>query len=208
MRDLSGFPSRIPIGTASGIFQITTCPQCTHSWLVTAQDQHHQVEEIYDHDYAGHRIDKTFEMKCREALMLDISPHMPPPACLLDVGCGNGSFVLAAQEAGYDTLGIDISEEGVAFAVSRGANAHHYDFLTHAFDKKFDIITMWDVVEHLHSPAIFIHRARELLKPGGILIIKTPSIGKLCLLFVRLFGNSAPALLQAPDHIHYWTRSS
>ncbi|MBC7101624.1 MAG: class I SAM-dependent methyltransferase [Parvibaculum sp.] len=118
----------------------------------------------------------------------------------------NGSFALAAEEFGYRALGIDISAEGVEFAVSRGANARNLDFLTYNFNQKFDIVTMWDVVEHLREPARFLVRAGALLNPGGILVIKTPSIGEPCLRVVQRFPSLASTLLEAPDHVQFWTK--
>lgn len=188
--------------------QIATCGTCKHSWLATAESQHRQIEETYRHDYAGHRVDAVFEEKCRIAIAEDISPLVPTPADLLDVGCGNGSFVLAAEEAGYRALGIDISPEGVEFAASRGANAQNLDFLIHDFERKFDVITMWDVVEHLREPASFLVRASELLNADGVLVIKTPSIGEPCLRMVQRFPSLASALLETPDHVQFWTKRS
>lgn len=202
------FLTKIPVGGEVCTFRVTTCPECDHSWLATSSTQHKKIEEIYDHDYSGHRVDPVFERKCLEALKEDIAPLVPPPASLLDVGCGNGSFVLAAQEMGYSALGIDIARAGVEIAVRRGANARCIDFETHEFGIKFDIISMWDVVEHLHDPIIFFRRAHKLLKPGGVLVIKTPSIGKACLQIVRHLDGTAPALLHAPNHVQYWTRHS
>lgn len=183
------------------------CAQCGHAWLQTG-DAHGLIEEEYDQGYVGHRVDPFFEDQCRKAIRTEIGPHSPPPATLLDVGCGNGGFLLAAQEAGYDTLGIDISAGAIEIVESRGGKALPVDFLTHDFGRTFDVISMWDVVEHLRDPFRFFQRAREMLSPGGILVVKTPGVGKQALTLTRVRPQWAGGLLQAPHHVHYWTQDS
>jgi 2-polyprenyl-3-methyl-5-hydroxy-6-metoxy-1,4-benzoquinol methylase len=183
------------------------CNQCGHAWLQTG-DAHELIEEEYDQGYVGHRIDPFFETQCRAVILNEIGPLRPPPATLLDVGCGNGGFLLAAQEAGYEALGVDISAGAIEIVRSRGGKALSVDFLTHDFGRTFDVISMWDVVEHLREPIRFFQRARELLRPGGILVVKTPGVGMQALALTRVRPRWAGGLLQAPHHVHYWTRDS
>lgn len=200
-------PNLRPSGKAI-TFPIFQCPQCQHAWLSTDTVEHELIEAEYAHDYEGHRTDKFFESRVRESLTNEILPIVPPPADILDVGCGNGAFILVANSMGYNAVGIDISPGGVSIARSRGANAIEGDFLTYEFDRKFDIITMWDVVEHLRDPAVFFERARVFLKPGGLLVIKTPGISQRSFRIIRGMPWLAGFLLHAPHHVQYWTPSS
>ena len=183
------------------------CDECGHAWLQTGE-AHGLIEEDYDSDYLGHRIDVFLEAQFRAAIQSDIRPLRPPPASLLDVGCGNGSFLLTAQEAGYQAVGIDISAGAVDIVKDRGGKALAVDFLTHDFGQTFDIISMWDVVEHLRDPFKFFQRARDLLSPGGVLVIKTPSFGKPLLDLTRARNRCAGGLLTAPHHVQFWTQES
>jgi SAM-dependent methyltransferase len=183
------------------------CPQCDHAWLQTG-DAHGLIEEDYDQGYVGHRIDPFFEAQCRNVLRSEIGELRAPPATLLDVGCGNGGFLLAAQDAGYEALGVDISAGAIDIVSSRGGKAILVDFLAHDFGRTFDIISMWDVVEHLREPVRFFQRARELLNSGGILLVKTPGVGRQALALTRVRPRWAGGLLQAPHHVQYWTQES
>lgn len=195
--------------TASGTLRLPLwrCRQCNHAWLSTG-DEHGLIEEEYEQGYVGHRIDPYFETRCRETIQQEVSPLVPPPASLLDVGCGNGGFLLAAKNAGYEALGIDISQGAIDIVRRRGGEAICVDFLTHDFGRTFDVISMWDVVEHLQDPYLFFQRARELLNPGGILIVKTPGVGGQALSLTKVRPQWAGGLLQAPHHVQYWTLAS
>lgn len=141
-------------------------------------------------------------------LQRQIAPHKPAPADVLDVGCGSGDFMAAACEAGYSVQGIDVSEASAAICQSKGLKAVSGDYLTYDFGQKFDVITMWDVIEHLRNPGAFLIRSRELLKPGGVLFGKVPGFGDVSVGLSKRMPRMAGALLGAPSHVQYFDEES
>jgi 2-polyprenyl-3-methyl-5-hydroxy-6-metoxy-1,4-benzoquinol methylase len=98
---------------------------------------------------------------------------------LLDVGCGLGFFLARAQARGWEVHGIDSSPAWVELANSRlGADRVQKATVARASlePRSFDLITAWDVIEHIFEPVPFLARLRELLAPGGRLFIRTPNI--------------------------------
>lgn len=188
--------------------RIYECTTCTHRFLRTSGSQHHAIEKKYDEEYAGFRVDPFFARRIREAVERDLVSRQAPPARILDVGCGNGEFMKAASEAGYQVEGIDVSEDAAALCRERGLQAVSGDFLTYGLMGPYDIITMWDVVEHLQQPGAFIARAYELLAPGGYLILKIPGFGRLSFAPVALDSRFAGAILGAPGHVQYFNPAS
>lgn len=92
---------------------------------------------------------------------------------LLDLGAGQGAFVAAAHRAGLDALGLELVEGTVRFD---DAEVLVGDVLTLELPaRSWDVVTMWDTVEHLRDPLAVVRRALELLRPDGILIIETPN---------------------------------
>ena len=96
---------------------------------------------------------------------------------LLDIGCGTGIFCHAAESFGWEVQGIDEAEEAVAFA------REHYGLTIHlgSFEsldvtpESFDLVTMWDVIEHSRAPRRLLEEAIRCLKPGGLIAISTPN---------------------------------
>jgi len=98
---------------------------------------------------------------------------------LLDIGTAAGAFVAAAARRGWDAEGCEpnrwLGEWG----------ARHYGIRIRqgsVFDQDyaagtFDVVTLWDVIEHTPSPRAVLDRCRELLKPGGLLVVNYPDIG-------------------------------
>ena len=92
---------------------------------------------------------------------------------VLDIGCFDGSF-LASLDHGATRAGIEIMPEAAAIAERRGVRLLGADFecLRHAADR-FDVVTAFDVIEHVEDPFEFLTLLRSASKPGGLLIIST-----------------------------------
>jgi 2-polyprenyl-3-methyl-5-hydroxy-6-metoxy-1,4-benzoquinol methylase len=104
-------------------------------------------------------------------------PRPRPGQTLLDLGCGNGDFLLAAREAGWTVRGIDPDPQAVELARQRGLDARvsSLDALAE-LPERFDAITLSHVLEHLHDPAQTLADIHRLLRPGGWLYIDTPNV--------------------------------
>lgn len=180
-----------------------TCARCNHHYLSTAGAD---LASLYDAQYQGFRDDPVFQRNVREMLRARLAPDLPREARVLDVGCGNGEFLAACGERGYRALGIDFSEAAARACEARGLRATVGDFLTYDFaaDAPFDLVTMWDVVEHLPDPVQFLRRARSLLAPSGWLVIKVPVVPDRAVRVSALVPRLAGTLLNAPSHVQYF----
>ncbi len=123
---------------------------------------------------------------------------------LLDVGCGVGRFCLAARSKGWDVIGIDTSEKAVKAArelaglpVFQGSVD---DMLKEG--KRFDVVTAFEVLEHLGDPVTFLGKLRSLIIPGGHLFCTVPNAD--C---DAIMNSVNPAWLP-PVHILFFNRSA
>ncbi len=154
----------------------------------------------YD-DYAADRA--NIERTCRRRLDL-IARHSVAEGRLLDVGCAMGFFIKAAREQGWHAEGLEISPF-CAETVRRelGIEVHH-GTLSEADlpEASFDLVTMFDVIEHLVDPMGELVAAARVLKPGGILAITTPAADSLParLMRVRWIGYA-----KLDEHLWYFT---
>ena len=96
---------------------------------------------------------------------------------LLDIGCGTGHFLAAAQRRGFSVSGIEPAPLSAAYARGCfGVNVIESDVLETEFDHAtFDVITAWDVIEHVPDPRAVIRHCTQWLKPGGIMALRFPS---------------------------------
>lgn len=93
---------------------------------------------------------------------------------ILDVGCSNGVFVHIANSLGLQAEGVDTSPQAVADGVKKGLKLHQGYLQDIAFpDASFDVVTMYEVIEHVADSADLIQECARILRPGGLLLIGT-----------------------------------
>lgn len=118
-------------------------------------------------------------MRGRRAIVLDmLSRHLKRPgARVLDFGCGSGISVSSLSGAGFDTHGVDFSEEAINFGTTQGIKNLQsiVDEQLPFPDASFDAVTCMDVLEHLKDEQPALSEMRRVLKPGGLLIIMVPA---------------------------------
>jgi SAM-dependent methyltransferase len=127
-----------------------------------------------------------------------------PPGRMLDVGCWTGSFLVAAQERGWDPVGIEPSTWASERARVRGVDVHVGELSDHPFQHgSFRLVAMRDVIEHLTDPGDALAAVTSLLEQGGAVFVTTPDAGSV---IARLLGRRWWSVL--PMHVQYFTRSS
>lgn len=105
---------------------------------------------------------------------------------LLDVGCATGFFLKAAVERGYNAHGVEISRYCVDHLVEPKALVHCGTLEEARYpNAKFDLITLWDVLEHLKDPRAILAECARIARPGAGLVLMTPNIDGLMARIMR-----------------------
>jgi 2-polyprenyl-3-methyl-5-hydroxy-6-metoxy-1,4-benzoquinol methylase len=124
---------------------------------------------------------------------------------LLDVGCGQGTFLAEMRGAGWQVQGIEPDASAAAVARSSGVPVVNAPLEEASLTPQpFDAVTMNHVIEHFHDPIEALRISHRLLKPGGILWIATPNLASRG---HALFGRDWIGL-DPPRHLVLFTRSS
>ncbi len=118
---------------------------------------------------------------------------------ILDVGCSTGEFLDYAKSRGWEVAGCELADHTARIARERvGCEVRCGPFEESGFDEaSFDVVTMWDVIEHLYDPIAALKEAWRTLRPGGLLVLNTPNYDSLSR---RLLGKRWEALCP-PRHL-------
>ena len=113
-------------------------------------------------------------------LFLKKYASLPKDAKILDLGCGVGEFLFELKKGGYEVFGMDFDRDAIKIAKNQFGLENVFalsfeEFCQKSDLPKFDVITFFEVIEHLADPAAFIKNIKNLLKPGGKIILSTPS---------------------------------
>ncbi|HII15008.1 MAG TPA: class I SAM-dependent methyltransferase [Nanoarchaeota archaeon] len=125
-----------------------------------------------------------------------------PKGKLLDVGCASGFFLKVAKDAGWDVMGVEPNRWLAEYGKNNfGLNIKAGTLEGAKFrNNSFDVICMWDVIEHMPDPNHALGEANRILNKGGILIVSTPDYGSI---LAGVFGRKWWFLLS--HHLFYFT---
>lgn len=137
-----------------------------------------------------------------EAIKFLQSEYQSGNVKLLDVGCFNGFFIKKLLSLGYDAHGVDFNKSAVAYGqekldLSSRISSQTIEAMIEQ-GKRFDVITLFEVLEHLPDAKTFLGNVTQLLKDGGMLIISTPNN--------KMYWR--PALDYPPHHLSRFTTKS
>jgi 2-polyprenyl-3-methyl-5-hydroxy-6-metoxy-1,4-benzoquinol methylase len=123
---------------------------------------------------------------------------------LLDVGAYCGYFLEVAREGDFAAEGLELSRWAASHARAQGFAVHGQTLSERARSgSQYDLITLWDVVEHFADPRRELEAAFRLLRPGGLIYVSTIDAGSLV---ARLLGRHWPWLMDM--HLYYFDRST
>ena len=183
--------------------------QCSHCGLVyanprwTSEELEAAYSAVEDETYVSEREGRelTFR-KHLAALEKYTGPGNGRP--LLDVGAYIGVFVEVAAAAGWDAYGIEPSNWAVSQARKRDLQVYQGTQDAQEINgQQFEVVTMWDVIEHVADPAAELRKSYSLLKPGGWLAVHTMNVESPT---ARLLGRRWPWLMDM--HLYYFSQKT
>ena len=121
---------------------------------------------------------------------------------ILDVGCGNGFFLETAKEKGWEVYGTEFSEKAIEVLKQKGIKSFEGELKLENFKAQmFDVITSFEVVEHINNPKEEINKFYNILRTGGLLYITTPNFNSISRNLLKEKWN----IIGYPEHLTYYT---
>lgn len=141
---------------------------------------------------------------------IEIDKKFENKAEILDVGCGWGLALQFFKKKGYDCYGFDPAKEAVEYGCKKGLKIKHAGLKSlDVFDgKKFDIISLFNVLEHMSDPAEVIKQIKKIIKKNGILVIDVPNEFNEFQLSGRDTHKLNDWWIAPPNHLNYFSRDS
>jgi len=208
---ICGCKKRHAVFSRCGI-DILQCEGCTVGYTEKFPKENSDVYNHQDYlpiaksDYLDNvKYRKERFAKERLAIIKKYSNKDPVKCSILDVGCGTGWFLEAAKAEGYAVFGQEFAKELGRFTAQRlGAKVWTEQFSRLKLKERFDVITLFDVIEHVPDPEGVLMSVKKHLKPKGIALIFTPNLDSFA--FWKLKEHSS--LVTPVEHLYYFTEKS
>ncbi len=150
-------------------------------------------------DYAADEA----KYRARFARRLDqLRPHIADGR-VLDVGCALGWFLAEAKEQGWQAEGVEMSEHAAEFVrTNHGVHVHTARLEDAPLEpSSFDLVALWDTIEHVPAPRRILERCLSLLRPGGFVVLSTGNHDA----WRSRVQKQDWALMRPPKHLYYFT---
>lgn len=186
------------------------CPEC--GFITARIERGTEVREIYERDYF--KGDEYLDYAADEVILkknfrrrLDDILKRRQSGRLLEIGAAYG-FFLDLAKARFQVRGFEVNPEAARYGRDKfGVDIRTNEFLDAQpvdLGGRFDVTVMWDVIEHLERPDLYLRHIAALSRPGALLYLTTGDIGS------RLARWRGPnwRLIHPPSHLHYFDRQT
>ena len=195
-------------GAASGIpgtQRIVKCRACGMLYENPRFPESVIIAGYEQSEEGGHDSQYAMRVRSFHSTLVRLRSFLPPQGSrVLDVGTAGGAFLTAAEQYGYIAYGLEPSQYLVDQGKARNLRIEQGTIERHALaPNSFDMVCLWDVIEHLPDPKRSLTEVRKLLKPDGILLINYPDIGTWQ---AKLAGRRFWWILSV--HLHHFSRRS
>ena len=162
-----------------------------------------ELEERYGYGYGmtGNFISDLTIQRYNE--LLDYFEQFRDTNRILDIGCGMGFFLETAKKRGWDVYGTEHADLAIACCKEKDINIHPGELDIDNYEKEgFDIVTSFEVIEHINNPIEEVTQIGQMLRTGGIFYFTTPNFNALNRLLLKRNWD----VIRFPDHLSYYTK--
>lgn len=184
-----------------GLVKCGTCSFVFSEKIPTNQE----LQEHYkNYSYGSATYESPITKKRYNELLDKMEPYRKSNR-LLDDGCGTGFFLITARERGWDVYGTEYSERAVYLCEQNGIKMIAGDLELDSFpEEHFDVITSFEVIEHLVYPNRKVDLFSRFLRPGGLLYCTTPNFNSIS----RRILKDRWSIIGYPEHLCYFTKKT
>ena len=156
--------------------ELWECKKCGSSFVQNAVSEVDAIKLYSEGSSKDRWTILTFEKSKTKSTITKLESFLEPGLKILDIGCGSGNFLDFAKERGCRTYGIEYSKSSREQIKNQGHLSFESVF---DVDETFDIITAFDVIEHIYDVPLFLSTCKSKLSPEGYLILLTGNISCL-----------------------------
>ncbi|WP_448603603.1 class I SAM-dependent methyltransferase [Thermoleptolyngbya sp.] len=199
-----------PVPLYRGINKCLRCGHVAADLSISGEElfKLYQKDYFFGEEYSNYVADKRIAQKNFALRLRTLQRFLNPERHrkLFEIGCAYGFFLEKAQALFDQVQGIDITEDGIRYALNElHLDVIKADFLNHDLgDRTFDVACMWDTIEHLPNPHLYIEKLSSHMEKGSLIAITTGDIDS----FNARMRKENWRLIHPPTHIHYFSQKS
>lgn len=188
--------AQLPTYAASFLCRCRNCSMVFSSVNPTPEQLENHYKGYGRNDYLSPITIKRYHE------ILDVFEAVRKTNRILDIGCGIGYFLDVAKSRGWEVYGTEYTDSAVTICKGKGITMHAGALNSQNYEaESFDVITSFEVIEHINTPNEEMERIYSLLRKGGYFYVTTPNFNSL----LRYYLGSKYNVIGWPEHLSYYT---
>lgn len=207
------------------ILSVAECMNCQHQYICPIPTQ--QFLESFYANYMSVAADGFYCERLSEEIpdmfrkryaswLFRLRDFHPFATSLFDVGAGLGMFLRLAKDMGWQVSGVEPNQEAVAVLLEKYGIQVENGFLESVIaENRYDVVTMWDLLEHLAEPRMAIEKINQLLNDDGVLVVEVPARDSVIHALVKAAYKISFGMIKRPlflvygvHHLQYFSTDS
>lgn len=206
---------KVPRNIAGEGIGLVRCLKCSLVFLEHRPTQEYMAKIYASDQYFGCEVETGYSDYKKQELTLgktfqlfleNLRQKKIASGTMADIGCGNGYLLMAAKPYFSFRLGSDMNDAAVkqaSFVCDQAVHGGPEQILEAGFSD-FDLVTAVSVLEHLYDPVAFMKACRNIVRPGGSVVLSVPYFGSLWRRIMGRFWTS----FKIPEHLAYYDKKS
>ena len=196
-------PERFQVRHRRPDFKVVECLDCTFHFIPPSFRKGVDYTKYKYADVAAEVAKADVWLKVRRNLLrYRLIRKYRRSGTIYDIGCGFGHFLLTGKQLGYDVSGVEMSRANASYVRGTlGIGIDEGDFLAVKEGVRYDVLTLWDVLEHVDRADRVIEKASRMAKPGGFLFIQVPALDSFLASVLKDVWWAVGL-----DHVNYFSR--
>jgi len=201
---------------------VAVCPSCSHEFI-QPQPQPLFLKAYYSKYVSNSRFG-FYKERSKQYIPKQFKAHYQPwlnlieqmlgrKGRLLDIGAGLGMFLRFAHEKGFEVYGIEQNSKAVEIMQKYGIPAVNSPFEDIEIQEHFDVVTMWDLLEHLADPRFSLEKVSKFISQDSLLVLEIPARDSLLHNLAKFLYSASSGLIRKPlylvcglHHLHYFSK--
>lgn len=177
-------------------------PRIKNNELYKIYSEHYFSNQSEGYGYRNYELTSHLRIKTFQKWMKNIDPYLPPSKGLvLDIGCAAGHFLDLMRNRGWEVEAIELDKQMAEKVRAKNILVSEQPFEEFISNKKYNLITMFDVIEHIPDLKTTFKKLHDLLDDNGVIALITPNFGSTQR---KLFGKRW-FQFKPYEHIQYFT---
>ncbi len=191
------------------LYTLFECKNCDSRFFNIKEHDEVDLSKIYEKVTEGGKLSYSEEFRENRYWANQVKIIMRllgrKPVSVLDVGCRTGDFLMH-WDSGIAVEGVELDRNNIQIARKRGLTVYNGFFENIKFNKKYEVVTCYALIEHLVNPVVSLDKLARIVTPDGIMVVMIPTHQSIKRWIIDAFTSMRWHMYSPPEHLNFYSK--